>query len=151
MSFLAPEGLIVARLEESIAAATWGERKVPRVFTAADAANVEERSQLAPAYYVVFDSYAPTQAQGVGRIQQIEQQWVVYAVLRNAQKHAVAQGVRDDANVMIDLAVEALCGFQPSAEFSPLHMVADTGPVYSDAGFGYFPLRFGTRCVVRGA
>lgn len=151
MSFLAPEALIVARLEERVQAAAWGDRKLPRVFTAADAANVEERSQMAPAYYVVLDSYAPTQGQGNGRIQQIEQQWVVYAVLRNAAKHDRAQGVRDDANAMIDLALGALCGWAPGVDFNPLRLMADSGPVYSDAGFGYFPLRFETRCVVRGA
>jgi hypothetical protein len=151
MGFLAPEALIVARLEERIALADWGARRVPRVLTAADAANVEERSQLAPAYYVVLDNYAPTQVQGNGRVQQIEQQWVIYSVLRNAIRHDSAQGVRDDAHMLIDLAISALCGFVVHSDFAPLSMLADTGPIYSDAGFGYFPLRFATRCVVRGA
>lgn len=61
MSFLALEDLIVARLEERVEAArtagTWGDRKVPKVLVAADGADVEERSQFAPAFYVVFDAY----------------------------------------------------------------------------------------------
>lgn len=151
MSFLAPESLIVARLEERIGLVEWDMRKVPRVFTAADSANVEERSQLAPAFYVVLDSYAPTQEVGRGSVQQIEQQWVIYVVVRNAAKHASSQGVRDDADAMTDLVEKALCGWRPSLDFSPLMMGSDTGPIYSDAGFGYFPIRFSTRCVVRGA
>lgn len=151
MSFLGAEALLVARMQAAVDAVAWGTRKKPRVFTAADAANVEEQSQLAPAYYVVLDSYAPTQENQWGRIQQIEQQWVVYCVLRNAAKHATSQGVRDDANQLIDIATAALCGWKPGDEYLPLRMLADTGPIYSDAGFGYFPLRFETRCVVRGA
>lgn len=153
-SFLAPEAALVTRLVEHIDLATWDEpRKKPRVFTAADAANVEERSQMAPALYVVLDSYAPTQGQqgSYGRVQQIEQQWVVYAVVRNARSHDRAQGVRDDAAALVDLVIGALCGWAPSADFNPFRMMPDSGPIYSDAGFGYFPLRFETRCVVRGA
>lgn len=154
MSFLDPEQLICARLLQRVQqldeAEAWPTR-VPKVLTAADAANVEEQSQLAPAYYVVLESYAPTQEVGRGGVQQIEQQWVIYVVVRNAQGHASGQGVRDDAKQMIDVVLAALCGWRPSAEFTPLLMGTDTGPIYSDAGYGYFPVRFSTRCVVRGA
>lgn len=151
MSFLALEDLIVARLEERVASHAWGDRKVPKVLVAADGADVEERSQFAPAYYVVFDNYEPVQEVNRGIVQQIAQHWVIFVVVRNAKKHASAQGVRDDGAVMADLALSALLGWKGHADFSPLYMAADTGPVYSDAGYGYFPLRFTTRCVVRGA
>lgn len=155
MSFFAPEQLIVERLEarvaEAVAAGTWGDRKVPKVLTAGDAAMIEERSQLAPALYVVLDGYAPVQEVARGSVQQVEQQWVVYATVRNAARAATGQGVRDDAAIMVDLVLKALCGWKPHADFGPLFMGSDKGPEYTDAGYGYFPIRFTTRCVVRGA
>lgn len=153
MGFLAPEALIMARLEARIATAdwsSWSDRKVPRVFTAADSANVEERSHLAPAYYVVFESSGPVQANDYGRIQQLAQHWAIYGAVRNAAKHGSGQGVRDNAGVMMDLALTALCGWSPSNEHMPLRMIESAGLTYSDAGYGYFAFLFETRCVVRG-
>lgn len=150
MGFLSCEALLVARLEAYVAAADWTGRKAPRVFKDADAAAVEERAQLAPAYFVVFEGHAPTQETNAGRVQQINQHWAIYASLRNARRHGSAQGVRDDADALMELALRALCGWVPSSEFAPLRMIESPGPVYSDAGFGYFALRFETRCVVRG-
>ncbi len=151
MSFFDLESVLVQRLSERVAAADWGERKVPKVLTAADSEGVEERSQLAPAFFVVLDSYAPVEQVARGRVQLVEQAWVIFVVVRNASRTASAGGVRDDAKAMIDLVTSALCGWEGHPDFSPLYMGRDTGPIYSDAGYGYFPLRFTTRCVVRGA
>ncbi len=155
MSWFALEELIVARLEgrvaEAVEAGTWGDRKVPKVIVAADLAGVEERAQMAPALFVVFDNYNPAQEVNRGRVQQVEQHWVIFVVTRNARGQHSGQGVRDDARPLLDLVTRALCGWEPHPDFGALYMGADTGPIYSEAGFGYFPLRFTTRCVVRGA
>lgn len=150
MGILDPEAAIVARLQARIDEGTWTTSKKPRVLAAADLANMEERSQIVPALYVIFDGYEPTQQVGDGRVQEISQDWTIAVAVRNAYSHQNAQGVRDEANPLIDLVLGAMLGWSPGTGFRTFKMQPGVGPVFSDAGFGYFPLQFQTRVAVRG-
>lgn len=150
MGFIDPEAAIAERLQARIDAVDWTGKSKPRVLSAADAANMEERSQIVPAFYIVFDSYAPTQQVGQGMVQEIAQDWTINVAVRNARSHANAQGVRDEAAPLIDIVIRALAGWKPAQDFSAFRLIAGTGPAFTEAGFGYFPLTFQTRTTVRG-
>lgn len=150
MGFLDPEAAIGARLLAKIAeAAPWTAMREPQVLYRADAEAVADASQMAPAFFVVFDGFAPTQQVGDGAVQTIEQDWSVWSVVRSAAGAGSAAGVREEAAIMLDLAARALLGFRPSADFSQLRLAQSEGPTF-EAGYGQFPMRFKTRITVKG-
>ena len=146
MAFLDTEALIIARLQAKLAAAS----NTARVFAASQMALIDERQQIVPAIYVVFDGYDPTQSVGNGRVQQIEQHWTITVAVRNAYGQVSAEGVRNDAEPLLALVLAALCGWTPGAEFSGMVLAPGGAPVFGE-GFGYFPLHFRTRTMVRGS
>jgi hypothetical protein len=149
--FLDPETAIIQRLQERIDAQEWTAPRVkPRVLTAADMAAIDERSQIVPAVYVVFDSYIPTQEVGAGSVQEIQQSWTVVVAVRNASDHASGAGVRREASPLVELVLSALAGWKPAQGFTALRMAAGPGAVFS-TGVGYYPMNFLTRTVIRGA
>lgn len=144
MSFLDVEEAVVTHLQGRI-----NEAQAPaRVFTAAQLAHIEERAQITPAIYVLFDGYTPTQEVGQGRVQQIEQTWSIVIAVRNAYGAETGAGVRREASFYLDLALSALCGFKAAPEFSGMALADGPGPNFAE-GYGYFPLTFKTRVVVR--
>lgn len=146
MAFLDTEAAIITRLEAKLLAA---ENKA-RVFAASQMALIEERQQIVPALYVVFDGYEPVQAIAAGKIQQIEQTWTITVAVRNAYGQTSGEGVRADAEPLLELVLAALCGWKPSAEFTGMALAPGGAPAFGD-GFGYFPLHFRTRVSVRGS
>lgn len=143
--FLAPEAALITRLEEKLTAAS----NAARVFTAAQMATIEERAQITPALYIVFEGYTPTQDVNGGRVQQIEQSWTITVAVRNASGQGTGSGVRAAAVPLIELVLAALCGWKPDPAFSGMALADGPGPLFSE-GYGYFPLRFTTRTHVRG-
>jgi hypothetical protein len=116
MAFLAPEDAIAERLTAKIDAASWGDDVAPRVYFARDADGAADVSHMAPALFVVFDGYAPTQQVADGAVQEVDQDWTVWAIARSASAHDTGRGVRDQAAAMVDVVLAALCGWKPSSD-----------------------------------
>jgi hypothetical protein len=150
-NFLTAESLIVDRLQDKVDAADWTGKKKPRVLTTSQAAQVEERSQVVPAIYVVLDGYQPVEQVGAGAITSLESTWSIVVAVRSAKSHDSGDGIREDATALIDLVLDALLGFKPSPAFAAMKAAPSPGPAYTDAGFGYFPLIFTTRSTSRGS
>lgn len=150
-NFLTAQNLIVARLEAKIAAADWTGKKKPRVLTARDAEEIEERSQVVPAIYVVFDGFQPVGETNSGAVATLESTWIITAAVRSARDHQSGDGVRADAIELVDLILDAMLGWRPSKDFMPARPAPTPKPGYSDAGFGYFPAVFTIRTVARGS
>lgn len=144
------QNLILARLQAKVDAATWSGMTKPRIFTASDAAQIEEKSQVVPALYIRLDGYDPVQETGGGAITHFELTWTVFAAVRSAKSVSTGAGVREDAGVLLDLVLAALLGWTPAPGYSSMKAAPAGGPNYSEAGFGYFPLVFTTRTTIRG-
>lgn len=141
--FLAPEPLIEARLKAVLPTGV-------HVLTAADLAGVEERQQVTPAVHVIYRGYRPTQDQGQGRIQEIEQTWWTVVAVRSVRDIKSGAGSREEAGPIVDATLEALMGWRPLDGFLPLKLAPATAPAYR-AGFAYHPLGWTTRTTKRGA
>lgn len=149
MAFMDPENGIKERLEARIAAADWTGASKPRVLTADVIASIEEQSQIAPAFYVLFDGYQPTQQVGNGKVQQIDQDWRVVIVVKNARGQTTGEGLRAEASNLIELVTQALAGYQVNSGFTPLQIAPGPGPQFTGQ-FGYFSVNLKTRVMVRG-
>ncbi|ACL71489.1 conserved hypothetical protein [Thioalkalivibrio sulfidiphilus HL-EbGr7] len=141
--FLALEPLIEARLKAHLPAGV-------HVLTAADLAGVEERAQVTPAVHLIYRGYRPTQDQGQGKIQEIEQIWWTVVAVRSARDIKGGSGTREQAGPIIDAVLEALMGWRPIEGYLPLKLAPSAAPAYR-AGFAYHPLGWTTRTTKRGA
>lgn len=149
MAFMDPENGIKERLEARLEAADWTGKTKPRVLTADVVATVEEKSQITPALYILFDGYQPTQDTAAGKVQQIEQDWRVVIAVKNARGQTTGEGLRAEASNLIELVTQALAGYRVGADFTPLFIAPGPGPVFQDQ-FGYFSINLKTRVMVRG-
>lgn len=142
-NYLIAEQLIMDRLQPRLSSAI-------KVLPAADLAGVfEGGAQAAPAVYVIYQGYRPTQEIGNGSEQQTEQTWWVVPAVRNVRDTRAATATRETAGqIMLD-CLKLLLGWKPSKEHSPLKL-APAPPARYLGGFGYFPMAFTTRLTTRG-
>ena len=149
-NFLTCEGLILARLQAKIDAVDWTGKTKPVVLAEAEVERIEERSQVAPAVWVLLNGYQPVQDVTPG-IATIELSWQIVVAVRSGYGMGSGDGVRIEAAPIIDVVIDALLGWRPSKDFQSMKLDQSPGPGYSDAGFGYFPHNFTTRTQVRGS
>ena len=143
--YLAAEPLIVDRLRDQVAG-------VPdmRVFGAADLAGVEARAQHTPALHVVYDGDEPLGEAGQsqsGDTQIAWQRWIVWVVARSARDARGGTGARAVAGPLMAATIQALAGWRPSADHSPMIRGAAGRPAY-DAGIAYYPQLYRTAVVL---
>lgn len=145
MTIKAVENAMVARLQSKLGA------QVGRVYTAAEVAQVEERSQVTPSVAVLYNGMTPTQELGGGAVQEVAFQFLAVVTVRNARGAGTQEGARDDAAELVDAVLEALLGFRPlPGTCGPLKLEQAPGAGFTDAGFAYYPLAFEIRRSYRG-
>lgn len=150
-NFLTCESLIIARLQAKIDAADWTGKTKPVVLAEAEVERIEERSQVAPAVWVLLNGYQPVGDVGVGAVTTFELNWQIVVAVRSGYGMGSSEGVRLEAAPIVDVVLDALLGWKPSKDFAHMRAEQSPGPGYSDAGFGYFPHNFTTRTTVRGS
>lgn len=139
------EPLIVARLEERLAALT----PAPGVLTAPDLAGVAEEQQKAPAVYVVYGGHQISQEQAEGSIVELQQTWHTVVVVRNVRTVRTGADVRADAGPIMGAVFRALTGWRPSNDMRKLRPINSPRAGYSK-GYGYFPLSWTVKLQMRG-
>lgn len=143
--YLAAEALIIARLEDRLAA------DGVKVLAAADLAGVEERKQIVPAVHVLYDGDRLGQSVSRGIQHQVYQRWFAVVAVRNARGQATGAAARSAAGPLITKTIQALAGWAPSSDHQPLVRVSAPRPRFSPGGFAYFPLAFETRIETGGS
>ncbi len=143
--YLAAEPLIVARLRAQVAG-------VPdaNVLTAADLAGVEARAQHTPALHLIYDGDEPLGEPGqseTGDTQITWQRWLLVVAVRSARDTTGGSGARAVAGPLLVATIQALAGWRPSADHSPLVRAGAPRPVF-DAGFAYYPQLYRTAIVL---
>lgn len=136
MTVQAIEDAIVARLTEKVG------DLVDRIYTAAEAAQVEEQLQLTPSLAVVYNGYRPAGDVAGGIVQGVAFSFLVIVSVRNAKQAGRHKGAREDAAPILDAVMGALINFRPMEGGSILKLSDAPGATFSDAGFAYYPLAF---------
>ncbi len=130
--FMAIEQLIVDRLKAALGDSV-------HVLTAANLAGVAEESQPTPAVHVVYQGMAISG----NPLVKIEERWATVIVIRNVARIKSGQSTRQEAGPMMDAVYAALRRFRPAPGYSPMMPMTPSMSGYS-AGYGYFPLLWGT-------
>lgn len=143
MSYLDAEQLIIDQLKLRVP-------DVRAVFSTAELVGVEEAAQVTPALHVIYDGDRLAGSAGRGAAQTVYQQWIVVVAVRSARDQRGGSGARYNAGPIINDALAALSGWQPSNLHGPLQRVQAPLPGYSQGGFGYFPLAFESAIVTGG-
>lgn len=137
--FLSLEGLIRDRLQERVT----GLRKV---YSVDDLQGAQEQAQRTPAAHILYTGATPVQERGDRAAVQVEQTWTLIVAVRYVRD---TSGARSDAGGILQSVLEALQGWRPSDEHSPLSMTrAPLRPDYG-GGFAYFPVAFSTRVTIK--
>jgi len=117
------------------------------------AAAIEEIADLvpaAPAAILLWDGDALVQDAGGGRVQSIDQRWLVCLVVRSAREAAANTGVLEIAGPLIAQTLRCLQGWTPDLPGArPLKRIEAPKPGFA-AGYGYFPLAFAARLIIQG-
>lgn len=146
MIFSDLETAIIARLEAQLATLS----PVPRVFPAADLANVRDKSQSAASVFVAYNGIIEVDDQAnAPHVAKLTTEFIIWIVSRSASRHGSQQGTREAADPLVEAVIAALMGWRPSPQVERLRLGQAPGEVYAD-GFGYFPLTFTCRRQVRG-
>lgn len=144
--YLALEGLIIARIEAAAGVALG----LRRLCGAADLDGVKAEGQVTPAVYVLYaGERVPAERTQQGAVQIIEQRWLAVLALKNRRDTRTGEAWRREAGPMLTRLNTALQGWRPSREYGPLIKAAAPGPGF-EAGFGYFPLAYHSRIVLKG-
>jgi len=137
--FLSLEGLLRDRLQEQVP----GLRKV---YSVDDLQGAQEQAQRTPAAHILYTGATPVQERGDQAVVQVEQTWTIIIAVRYVRD---TSGARSDAGGILQAVLEALQGWRPSPEHSPLSMTrAPLRPDYGN-GFAYFPVAFNARITIR--
>lgn len=141
--YLAAEALLLARLSDQVPG-------VKAVLAAADLEGVEEAKQVTPALHLVFGGYRPLrQGQGAGgRLVETEQTWWVVVAVKNLRTAKTGTDARAEAGPLLAAVLGALLGWKPSPDHAPLELAPAPRGGFSK-GFGYYPLAFVTRVIMR--
>lgn len=143
--YLSAEPLIVDRLRLQVAAVP-----DPNVMTAADLSGVEQRAQHTPALHIIYDGDEPAGESGqseAGDAQVIWQRWLVVVAVRNVRDTTGGAGARAMAGPLLVSVIQALAGWRPSVDHSPMIRSSAPRPVF-DAGFAYYPQLYRTAIVL---
>lgn len=82
-----------------------------------------------------------------GQLAKGDQQWQVSVIVVHHNGTNAYSATR--AGELQALVLDALLGFEPTAQYLPLRYLASGAPIYHEAGFAEFPLTFQTTVVVK--
>lgn len=145
--FIAAQNAIVARLTAFLAADPLTSKV--RIFTAAELARVPESRQFAPAVHVVYEGHSVGEQVALGRVQSINQNWLVVATGKNASAQGEPSPATVDAGVIAEVVLNALLGHDVLANGSQLRLAEAPAPLY-EGGYCYLPLNFRLRSTFKG-
>ena len=144
--YLALEGLIIARIETAVSA----DLGLRRIAGAADLDGAKTEGQVTPAVYVLYGGErVPAERTHQGAVQVIEQRWLAVLALKNRRDTRTGEAWRREAGPMLTRLNACLQGWRPDRDHGPLIKAAAPGPGF-EAGFGYFPLAYHSRIVLKG-
>lgn len=144
--FVEVEDAIVTRLTTKLVAVG----KKPKVYTAADLANIKDKSQGDAKVYVAYNGISGiTPLAANPAVVTVSHEFMVWTVARSASRHGSQEGTREIADPIMVAILEALCGWRHAAGKAPLELAETPGPAYEE-GFGYFPLVFTLKQQIRG-
>lgn len=135
------QSLLIARLQEQIP-------ELRLVRGARDLVSVQEQPGTAPSAYVIYDGQEA--GIGAGQEQMVEQKWLVVTVVRNVRGALFGGEERQEAGPLLLHTCQTLLGWQPGSEFGALSLIHAPGPTFKQ-GFGFYPLRFSSRVILRPA
>lgn len=145
--FYAQQTAIYNRLKAALAANAATERV--RVLTAAELADVPDARNYAPAVHVVYDGYSVGDNVAGGKIQGIEQNWLVVCHAKNTTKQGDPTPAATDAGKIAEVVLAALLGYDPLSTGATLRLFTAPAPAY-DGGYCYLPLNFRLRTTFKG-
>jgi hypothetical protein len=145
--FIAAQDAIVARLKTFLGANALTANV--RVFTAAELARVPESRQFAPAVHVVYEGHSVGEQVALGRVQAINQNWLVVSTGKNASAQGEPTPATVDAGRIAEVVLQALLGFDVLANGSQLRLAEAPAPLY-EGGYCYLPLNFRLRSTFKG-
>lgn len=136
--FLAVEDLIRQRLAERVPG-------IRKIYSVDDLQGAQEQAQRTPAAHILYSGATPAQERKDQAAVNIEQTWTVVIAVRHIRD---TSGARSEAGEIIQATLEALQGWRPSEQHSPMSMTrAPLRPDYGN-GYAYFPVAFTTRITI---
>jgi hypothetical protein len=135
--YLAVGDAMIERIRDQVGALAF-------VGAASDLATVQESQQTTPAAFVVYQGDRIADDAGEGERTAVDQQWLVWLMVRNARQARTGDGVRQEAGPVLSSLIAALSGWKPLDGLRAFKRVNAPRPLYSKAA-GYFPLMFTTR------
>lgn len=138
INYLAAEPVLVERLKERLPATV-------QVLSAADLDGVKDTTQFVPAVHVLYGGHRLGKSPYVGCEQRL-QTWACVLVVRN--RRGVAEQ-RLEAGDLLARIEEALLGYKPSAEHTPLIGQDAPKPAYAP-GVIYYTLVYQTTILIKG-
>jgi hypothetical protein len=145
--YLAAQDAIVARLKTFLAANPL--TATVRVLTAAELARVPDARQFAPAVHVVYEGHSVGDQVALGRVQSINQNWLVVSTGKNASGQGDPSPASVDASRIAEVVLQALLGFDVLLNGSQLRLAEAPAPLY-EGGYCYLPLNFRLRSTFKG-
>ncbi|MCP4695795.1 MAG: hypothetical protein GY862_02940 [Gammaproteobacteria bacterium] len=142
MSLLFPEELIVERLKTEVPG-------FADVFPSEGVADAIKSTLRTPAAHVIYMGYQPVQNVDQGKKQEIETYWLIVVAVRNVRTRKTGEAGRKEADPLISAVFDALLGHCLDPMLTPLKLEPAPHADFS-AEFGYFPLKFSTRIIVKG-
>lgn len=139
-NLLAAEPLLRERLLTSVT----GIRSVRGARTLAEAGR---HPPVSPSLFLVYEG--AQRILGHGPNQAFDLHWLVVAAVRNPRAAEEGTQERHEAGALLMQICSALQGWEPDAEHGPLRMATPPEPLFHQ-GYGYYPLRFATRILIRG-
>lgn len=119
------------------------------VFSAADLAGVEEKSQYTPAVHVLYRQYDVVKRVSPGKAR-IRQTWWATIAVREETNQITGEKTRAAASQLIGTVVENLDGYKlPIVGSSALELINGGQAVFS-AGYMYLPIGFSLELTING-
>jgi len=115
------------------------------VLAAWDLAMVEERSQVTPAAFVIYDGEDPVEQSSTGKHVLEDQRFIVVLSVRNARDVLGGTGARDSALALRASINLALAGWAPSPQHRPFQRDKGAPRPHYTTGFAYLSTAYTTR------
>jgi len=133
--YLGLESLIVTRLEQQLALL----RPLPRVLVTGALSVMKEADQPIPAVHVLLNNSNPRSETAAGQKIMVDQQWLVYVVVRELRK---GQYLTEAADILIVKVLQSLQAWQPPGGYARFKWLKSGVKPLASNGFMYYPLLF---------
>ncbi len=117
------------------------------VHGARDLEEIKAHRGTAPAAYVLYDGQEPFL--GAGSVAAVDQKWLVVAAVHNLRESMGGLGEGNEAGDLLIRFSRVLLGWRPGPDHGPMTLDRAPAPQFA-GGFGFYPMGFRTRVVLRG-